>query len=76
MKIHYDFSWQPRNDIIVSWLPSITAFSRSFLYEGITPKERRKNIKGAFALQTVTNFFGVKSKVSFKFLSRNRNICT
>ena len=51
-------------------------FSRSFLYEGKTPKERRKNIKGAFASQTVTNFFSVKFKVSFKFLSRNRNICT
>ena len=51
-------------------------FSRFFLYEGKTPEERRKDIKGAFASQTVTKFFCVKFKVSFKFLSRNRNICT
>ena len=76
MKIHYDFSWQPRNDIIVSWLPSITAFFTFLPLRGKNAEERRKEIKGAFASQTVTKFFCVKFKVSFKFLSRNRNICT
>lgn len=32
-------------------------FSRSLLDKGKTPKERRKDIKGAFASQTVTKFF-------------------